>query len=338
MNHISKFDFDLPKHLIASSPAQIRDQSRLMVVDNQLSTQKFADIIDYLNAGDLLILNNSKVIKAKIILPNNVRIHLHEEKSEFVWIGYAKPAKKLKAYDVFYFDNHKVTIKNKFEFGKIEIEFDLDKIAVVDFLEIYGYMPLPPYIKREANDDKVDNERYQTVFAEYNGSVAAPTAGLHFSQNLLDRIIAKGVEIDFVTLHVGAGTFAPIKTEDIDSHEMHYEEVCVSEVLIKKIKQTKLAGKNVIAVGTTVLRALESAFLWNRVGIFRTNIFIKSGFKFQSANMLITNFHLPKSTLLILVSEFAGYGIIKDAYAYAIQNKYKFFSYGDAMLLYRRNK
>ena len=335
---LSDFDFILPSELIAQKPKKTRDHSRLMVVNNKEITQKaFYEIMDFLKPGDVLCFNDSKVIKSKIILQTdgkNIELYLIKQQEDNLWKAYAKPYSKLLEGAEFKFDDEIIVIVKKLGYGEVLVKIKLRNCKdVFRFFDKYGQMPLPPYIKRPS--DNLDNECYQTVYSRISGSVAAPTAGLHFTQNLLDRIKEKGVEFHFVTLHVGAGTFLPIKVENIDDHFMHHEHVEISSYTAEKINFAKSEGRRVIAVGTTSVRALESSVINEQVhaGSYDTNIFIKPGFDFKIVDMLITNLHLPKSTLLLLVSAFAGTDIIKNAYQYAVNNKLRFFSYGDAMLL-----
>jgi S-adenosylmethionine:tRNA ribosyltransferase-isomerase len=337
---LEDFDFELPKELIAQDPLPLRDTSKLLVIKGQkLQSGTFTDIIDFLNPGDVLVLNDSKVVKSRIFVikgHSNIELFFHKQIAESLWQAFAKPAKKISKNDVFDFGNTKLLVEQKLDSGEIIIRFDLkDDLDVLGFLEKFGQMPLPPYIKRSANEH--DEQRYQTIFAQNPGSVAAPTAGLHFTTKLLEQIKAKGVKVAYVTLHVGAGTFLPIKVENIESHIMHYENYTIPHETANIINQAKQNNNRVIAVGTTTLRTLESAAQGNQVPAVSssTNLFIKPRFKFQIADMLITNFHLPKSTLLLLVSAFGGYQNIRSAYEFAIQNNFRFFSYGDANLIYR---
>ncbi len=341
MKLLSDFDFTLPTELIAHAPVQKRDNSTLLVAQPEegLVQSKFYSIIDYIETSDLLVFNDSKVIKAKLSLDTGSRriaLYLNKQIANNYWHGFARPSKKLHENDKFDFDDHSVVIKKKLGMGQVEVEFKLNNMTIFDFLEEYGEIPLPPYIKAEGNLTDND-ERYQTVYSKEHGSVAAPTAGLHFTSELIEKIKAKGVEIAFVTLHVGAGTFLPVKSEDIDQHIMHSEYYYIDNDTANMVNNAKKAGRRVIAVGTTSLRALESAGVGGRIeaGGFETSIFIRPGFKFQIVDMLITNFHLPKSTLFMLVCAFAGYQRIREIYQYAIENKMRFFSYGDVTLLYR---
>lgn len=340
---LEDFDFDLPLELIAQKPTALRDHSQLLVVSQDeipdLKRTEFYNIIDYFNPGDVVVFNNSKVLKAKLELIKNgkkIEFYLNKNLNGNKWLGFAKPARKIADGDEFHFDTHKIIIRKKMHMGETEIEFVLDNINVTQFLEIYGQIPLPPYIKRQGVEES-DANRYQTVFAKDNGSVAAPTAGLHFTEELITRLEKKGVRIVYVTLHVGSGTFLPVKTENINDHKMHSEFCVVTQQAAETINLAKQEGNRVIAVGTTALRVLESTAVDGKIkaGEFETSIFIKAGFDFQIADLLLTNFHLPKSTLFILVCAFAGYTKMHETYRYAIKHKMRFFSYGDAMLLYR---
>lgn len=354
----SDFDFVLPPELIAQSPAPARDQSRLLVLprDSQkISHRRFPDLLEYLQPGDVLVLNNSRVIPARLRGLNSrtsgkFEMLLLEENRTNDWWAMMRPGKSArvgteiilvdaggKATDL----RAKVIATN--EEGHRRLEF----IGAPDIrgqLDALGEIPLPPYITREKSSDLIDDKiRYQTVYAAPPGSVAAPTAGLHFTTVLLDEIRARGVKICFVTLHVGPGTFAPIKAETIAEHVMHEERFEVSEETAQIINETKAAGRRVIAVGTTTVRVLESIAAKNPgrivAGEGRTRIFIHPPYTFQIVDALLTNFHLPRSTLLMLVSAFAAPGkltgreTILAAYAEAIRERYRFFSYGDAMFI-----
>ncbi|GAB4163178.1 MAG: tRNA preQ1(34) S-adenosylmethionine ribosyltransferase-isomerase QueA [Rickettsiaceae bacterium] len=338
---LSDFDFSLPQELIAQEPTDKRDHSSLLVASGgDKKIVKFYQLPDYLRPGDLLVFNNSRVINAKLILQKaerTININLNKPVAENIWLGFARPAKKLEQGDEFNFGLHKVIIKRKLEFGEIELEFQLHEINVFDFLEQYGTVPLPQYIKR-SNENKADLERYQNVYSEPKGSVAAATAGLHFSSALLERLTAKGIDTAFVTLHVGAGTFLPVKTENIAEHKMHSEWCEVSKVAADKINNAKREQRRVIIVGTTAMRTIESC---SENGMVipqskETSIFVTPGYQFQVADILITNFHLPKSTLFMLVCAFAGHGEMQKLYKYAIDKKMRFFSYGDAMMIERK--
>ena len=327
---LSDFHFEVPKDLIAKHPTVNRDESKLLVLDENLYEARFREVENFIDKDDLIVFNNTKVLKSKLVLSIGVDLYFYQEISISKWLCFAKPSRKIREGDEFKFGENKIDIHKNLGLGKFEVVFYLEKITVFQFFNKYGCIPLPPYIKR--NVLKEDCDRYQSVFAKVQGSVAAPTASLHFTKSILANLEQKGVEIDYVTLHVGAGTFLPIK-EDIDSHIMHSEKVYVSEELKRKVIHKRSIGKKVVSVGTTVLRALESSFLYQRSGHFHTDIFIKPGFKFKSSTALLTNFHLPKSTLIILVCAFGGYHKVMSAYKLALFNRYRFFSYGDAMLL-----
>ena len=339
---LSDFDFSLPPELIAQTPAGVRDYSNLLIVNSkdQHVKTKFHKILDYLKAGDVMVFNNSKVIKAKLLLDKGGRkidFYLNKKISNNCWRGFARPAKKLKVGDEFEFGPHKIIISEKLEMGETEVEFVLKDLSVFEFLDEFGKIPLPPYIKRTLSKSE-DGERYQTVYNDQPGSVAAPTAGLHFTNELIEQIKKKDVKVVYVCLHVGAGTFLPVKTEDIENHKMHSEFCTIPEETAYVINEARVNGKRIIAVGTTTLRTLESCSSKSSDGSltpceFETDIFIKPGFKFKIVDMLLTNFHLPKTTLFILVCAFAGYETMLAAYHYAIAEKMRFFSFGDAMLL-----
>lgn len=337
---LSDFDFDLPQELIAQTPAEKRDHSSLLLPgdpDNKIV--KFYNLLDYLRPGDLLVFNNSRVINAQLTLSKGERkinVNLNKPSGENTWFGFAKPAKKLSIGDEFFFGNYKIVIKDKLDSGQVEFEFHTGDVSIFDFLDKYGEVPLPQYIKRE-EQNSADIERYQNVYSRHKGSVAAPTAGLHFSEELLEKIKAKGVDSTFVTLHVGAGTFLPVKVDNIDEHKMHSEWCEVSEGAAAKINAAKADGRRVVIIGTTAMRTIESC-AQNGVLVpkmMETDIFITPGYKFQIADILITNFHLPKSTLFMLVCAFAGYDKMHALYQYAIESKMRFFSYGDAMMIHK---
>ena len=333
------FDFFLPDTLIAQHPTNARNASRLLHLDGnsgQLNDKQFIDLPDFLGAGDLLVFNDTRVIKARLFGHKDTggSIELLVERvldAHHVWAHIRasrspKAGARLKLADVI---DAEVISRNDDLF---HVKF-LDELPVLDLLERYGVLPLPTYIKHAAAS--LDDERYQTVYAKHAGAVAAPTAGLHFDEAMLATLKIKGVNIAYVTLHVGAGTFQPVRVDNISDHKMHSEIYYISPETVALIDTTKVNGGKVIAVGTTSLRALESAAQYGELksGHSETNIFITPGFKFKIVDRLITNFHLPKSTLLMLVSAFAGFLPIKNTYAHAIKQQYRFFSYGDAMLL-----
>lgn len=336
---LSDFDYHLPIEHIASQPLVNRDDSRLLVLNDTIQDRQFKDILDYLNDGDLLVLNNTRVVKARLfgqkITGGKVEVMLERVINNHEIIAHVGTSKAIKI-------GMQIQLPGEISMEVVERMDNIFRLRVVQdidiyaYLEKYGNLPLPPYMQRQAGLD--DETRYQTVFAAHNGSVAAPTAGLHFTPELLAQIQAKGVEIAYLTLHVGSGTFKPVSVENIAEHKMHSEVFEINDTTVELIKQTKQAGGKVIAVGTTSLRTLESVAkrgLHAQRG--ETDIFITPGFKFELVDKLITNFHLPKSTLLMLVSAFSGKAQIDRAYQHAIQNNYRFFSYGDAMLLTRQD-
>jgi len=333
---LSDFDYHLPKELIAKYPAQPRDSCRLMVLnrkDKTIEHRIFRDVIDYLKPGDTLVLNNTKVIPARLIGKKektnaNIEVFLLRPIEDNIWETLIKNVRRLKK-------NQKIIISDDFyvEFLSKDDEKAIVKIHSKDIksdLEKYGHIPLPPYIERE--DEEKDKDYYQTVFADKEGSVASPTAGLHFTKELLEKIKEKGVNIAYITLHVGLGTFKPVKTEDITKHKMHEEYFTIPKETLEMIKKTKENKKSLVAVGTTVVRALETYGKFGKTEGF-TDIFIYPPYEFKIVDKLITNFHLPKSTLLMLVSAFADRDFILRAYNGAVKEKYRFFSYGDAMLI-----
>ena len=340
-----EFDFYLPDTLIAQHPTIERNQSRLLYLEcatTTLQDQLFIDLTDFLNAGDLLIFNDTRVIKARLFGVKEsggaveVLIERVLDAKQALAHVRASRAPKVGSHLTLVGAINVVVISR--ENDLFVLEFLNDK-NVLDCLEEYGTLPLPPYISH--SPDAHDDERYQTVYAKNLGAVAAPTAGLHFDDDMFARLKTHGVNIAYITLHVGAGTFQPVRVDDIHEHVMHNELYFIPETTAKAISQTKQAGGRIVAVGTTSLRALESAALLkpinNLAGEGDTEIFITPGFEFKVVDQLLTNFHLPKSTLLMLVSAFAQYDFIKKAYQHAINKKYRFFSYGDAMLINKVN-
>ena len=338
----SDFYFDLPQELIAQDPLEDRSSSRLLVLDKntgEISHHIFRDIIDYLHPGDCLVLNNTKVIPARLLgeregTGGHVEVLLLKRKEADVWETLVKPGKKCKPGTVIVFGEGllKGTVIDVVEEGNRLIQFSYEGIFE-EILDQLGQMPLPPYITHQLKD----KNRYQTVYAEHDGSAAAPTAGLHFTKELLAQIEAMGVKIAHVTLHVGLGTFRPVKVENVLEHHMHSEFYVVEESEAKKINDTKANGGRVICVGTTSCRTLESATGDDgilKAGSGWTEIFIYPGYKFKILDCLITNFHLPESTLVMLVSALAGREHILNAYQEAIKERYRFFSFGDAMFIH----
>ncbi|MEM7170221.1 MAG: tRNA preQ1(34) S-adenosylmethionine ribosyltransferase-isomerase QueA [Pseudomonadota bacterium] len=362
----SDFDFDLPRALIAQSPAVPRDRARLLRVAPSLSDHRISDLTDLLRPGDLLVTNDTKVIPARLrgrrIAPPNpagrgeaeVELTLHKNLGEpsagaqsqpsegATWQAFARPAKRLQPGDKIVFaEDLDARVENKSSGGEVTLTFSSGGAALLTKLERIGIMPLPPYIKREATGKPRDRRDYQTIFAAQPGAVAAPTAGLHFTPSLLNALEKRDVKRCPLTLHVGAGTFLPVKSDDPREHKMHTEYGVLSEEAVQTIAQTKADGGRVVAVGTTALRLLESAC--DQAGQLQafqgdTDIFILPGYRFQCVDLLLTNFHLPRSTLFMLVSAFAGLGPMKAAYTHAIANGYRFYSYGDACLLSREDQ
>lgn len=339
---VSDFNYNLPKELIAQVPIKDRDQSRLMVLDRKNKTIEhkiFKDIIDYLEPGDCLVRNNTKVIPARLYgvkeeTGANVEFLLLKRVNGDIWEVMVKPGRKLMPGVRVEFGNGllKAEILEKFEDGNRKVKFEYNGIFN-EILNEIGLMPLPPYIHEKLKE----KDRYQTVYAKYEGSAAAPTAGLHFTDELFKKLKEKGVEVANVTLHVGIGTFRPVKVENIEEHDMHSEHFYIKAEDAEKINKAKREGHRVIAVGTTSCRVLES--IADENGYVKevegdTNIFIYPGYKFKCLDALITNFHLPESTLIMLVSALAGKDFIMQAYEEAVKEQYKFFSFGDAMFIY----
>ncbi|AEV28259.1 S-adenosylmethionine:tRNA ribosyltransferase-isomerase [Sphaerochaeta pleomorpha str. Grapes] len=343
---IKEFSFDLPPELIAQTPAERRGNDRLLVLDRKNGTYTDAmmqDFVDYLEEGSVIVINNSKVRKARVFgmseTGGRVEFLFLEENLDHSWQVMVTKLKKQRVGKRYHFANeegslsYNAEIISENEDGTRTIAFaqPLDE----SFFQELGHVPLPPYIKRE--DDFKDETRYQTVFAKTEGSVAAPTAGLHFTQEIIDRILQKGCTFAPITLHVGPGTFLPVRTEDLEDHHMHYERFEVSEETARIVTEAKKAGKKIVATGTTSVRTLESAFNVEQQllapGLNRTNLFIMPGYQWKVVDQLLTNFHTPESTLLVLVSTFAGRDHIMGAYAHAVEERYRFYSYGDAMFI-----
>lgn len=333
------YDYDLPLELIAQTPLTNRSESRLMVLNRKNKTvehKKFSDIVDYLTENDVLVLNDTKVIPARLIgekidTKAVIEVLLLKDMGNNTWECLAKPQKRVKIGSIISFGDGLLKAKciEKFDMGICHFEMIYEGI-LVEILDKLGSMPLPPYIHEKLED----KDRYQTVYAKNLGSAAAPTAGLHFTPELLEKIKAKGVELVFVTLHVGLGTFRPVEAEDLTNHVMHSEYYEITKEAAETLNNAKKAGKRIIAVGTTSTRTLESAY----DNGFKeckndTSIFIYPGYEFKAIDAQITNFHLPKSTLIMLVSALAGKEFILDAYQKAVEEKYRFFSFGDAMFI-----
>jgi S-adenosylmethionine:tRNA ribosyltransferase-isomerase len=354
---LSDFDFDLPEELIALRPTEPRDAARLLVVrpGAPLAHQNVRDLPELLQPGDALVFNDTRVIPARL---DGVRVRdesriaaeatLHKRLSPSRWTAFMKPGKRLKPGDRLLFgadgdtacelDRLDATLVEKLDGGEVVLEFDLAGADLDRAIAAHGRMPLPPYIAGRRREDDRDFHDYQTVFARTEGSVAAPTAGLHFTPELIERLKRRGVSIHFVTLHVGAGTFLPVKTEELSEHRMHAEWGEVSPTTAQALNAARAAGGRLVCVGTTALRLIESAA--DEDGTIRpfaaeTSIFITPGYRFRAVDVLMTNFHLPCSTLFMLVSAFAGLELMRAAYAHAIARGYRFYSYGDAGLLFR---
>lgn len=339
----SDFFYELPPELIAQTPLEKRDASRLLCINRQtgeLQNKVFTDIIDFLRPGDLLVANNSRVLPSRLYGEKEgsggaIEFLLLNERGGGIWEILCRPGKKAKMGTSFVFGGGliRATITDILEDGNRLAHFEYDGVSFYEVLDRVGIMPLPPYIKEELKD----SERYQTVYSKERGSAAAPTAGLHFTTELMDRIKAKGIDIKYVTLHVGVGTFRPVKTDDITQHHMHSEWYSIPQETADAVNRTKAAGGRIISVGTTSCRTLEAAC--GEDGILpacsdSTNIFIYPGYKFKCIDALITNFHLPESTLIMLVSAFAGYDLTMRAYKEAVEQRYRFFSFGDATFIY----
>ncbi|MEJ6348174.1 tRNA preQ1(34) S-adenosylmethionine ribosyltransferase-isomerase QueA [Holzapfeliella sp. He02] len=343
MQSIDEFDYELPEELIAQTPLEQRDHSRLLTLNHQtgeLDDRHFYDLIDELQSGDVLVMNNSRVLPARLYgqkahTHGHVELLLLTQEQGDRWEVLVKPARKLHVDDEIAFGEGQLRAKviERREEGKFQIEFSYEGIFL-EILEQLGQMPLPPYIKAHLDD----NDRYQTVYAKENGSSAAPTAGLHFTPELLTKIQQKGIQLAYVTLHVGLGTFRPVVFSDISEHKMHSEFYQLDEANAKLISQAKAEGRRVVAVGTTTIRTLEtiaSRFDGQvKADSGWTDIFIKPGFEFKVIDAFVTNFHLPKSTLVMLVASFTGKDNILKAYQHAVEMRYRFFSFGDAMFIY----
>lgn len=338
-SQLSDYDYLLPEELIAQVPAAVRDESRLLaLIGETTSHQRFHDLIEILRPGDLLIMNDTQVLPARLFgkRPGGGRVEvlLCEELGDRRWVAMARPGNKLKPGATMAFGSVGATVAGYWPAGQRVLEFDADPFAL---MAASGELPLPPYIKSRA----ADPGRYQTVYAASPGAVAAPTAGLHFTPELLERLAQKGVATAALTLHVGPGTFRPVQVENLDTHQMHAERYWISPEVATAWQHARETGGRVIAVGTTVTRALEAALAGDRLepSEGRTAIFIRPGYRFKAIDGLITNFHLPKSTLLMLVSAFAeqanlgGLVRLKQAYSLAVAERYRFFSFGDAMVL-----
>lgn len=343
---VSDFDFDLPESAIALRPAEPRESARLLCVGDALSDHTVGDLPNLLQPGDLLVLNDTKVIPAALKAHRPARAHggggdvaltvnLHKRTTPDRWRAFIRPAKRLRLGDqVIFAADFTASVHAVRDGGDIELAFDRSGESLDRAISDYGDMPLPPYIARQRAADKQDETDYQTVYADEAGSVAAPTAGLHFTPGLFERLSARGVQVTTLTLHVGAGTFLPVKSDKTEDHVMHSEWYEIEADTEQAIRATQDRGGRVIAVGTTSLRALEAS--GGKASSGDTDIFITPGYEFQVVDGLMTNFHLPKSTLFMLVSALSGLDMMRSAYAHAIDTGYRFYSYGDSSLLWRR--
>ena len=345
---LSDFDFDLPEQLIAVRPAKPRSSAKLLVGrGNTIADHHVSDLIDILQAGDVLVLNDTKVIPARLfglrhrdgefgMSASKMDVTLLDPRADGTWSAMIKPLRKVQDGEVIVFsDELSATVLGRAD-GQAQLQFNLTGDDFDAALNAVGAMPLPPYIAAKRPADEADKTDYQTYWAKNAGAVAAPTASLHFDGDLLAQLSAKGVQFVYVTLHVGAGTFLPVKVDDVSDHKMHAEWGEVTKEAAQTIAQAKAAGRRIIPVGTTALRLIESAARSGEIAPWQgeTDIFITPGFSFNVADALMTNFHLPKSTLMMLVSALMGTDQIKTIYTHAIQNEYRFFSYGDASILF----
>ena len=336
---VDLFDFDLPPELIASRPAVPRDSARLLSVGTALQDHVVRDLPALLRPGDLLVFNDTRVIPARLFGKRGaaaIEVTLHKNVAADRWRAFARPARKLRPGDRLDFDGLAATVAEKGEAGEVELAFDRAGPDLMAALQQSGRVPLPPYIKRPGGADARDRGDYQTIYAAHEGAVAAPTAGLHFTPELLAALAARGIGRAMVTLHVGAGTFLPVKVEDTRDHRMHAEVGSIDAAAADAINPARAAGGRIVAVGTTSLRLLETAAdETGRVSVFsgETDLFITPGYRFKAVDLLLTNFHLPRSTLFMLVCAFAGLERMKVAYEHAKVSGYRFYSYGDCCLL-----
>ena len=338
---LDEFDFNLPPDRIAQEPVRPRDSARLLEIGQTFNDCVIRDLPKLLTRGDLLIINDTKVIPARLYGKRgevNVEATLHRHVEKNMWRAFARPGRRLRLNDIIVFgEDLSASVKRKLDDGEIILDFITNDLALS--LAKNGEMPLPPYINRLPKSQEADYANYQTVYAKKPGAVAAPTAGLHFTQQLFHNLASEGIRFAKVTLHVGPGTFLPVRNESPENHVMHAEVGRISSKTANLINDTRSLGKRIVAVGTTSLRLVESAASENgEVNEFdgETDLFILPGYRFKAVDMLITNFHLPKSTLFMLVSAFSGLERIQSAYQHAVKQNYRFYSYGDACLLHRR--
>jgi S-adenosylmethionine:tRNA ribosyltransferase-isomerase len=347
---VDEFDFELPPESIALHPAEPRDSARMLIVrqGEPMEDAHVTDLLKVLRAGDVLVVNDTRVLPAELVGTrirgenrSSVSFNLHKRVDANTWRAFARPAKRLHVLDRLELgDNGSIaaTVTGKGDTGEVTLEFELGGAELDEAIKAHGAMPLPPYIEAKRHTEERDKTDYQTVYASKDGAVAAPTAGLHFTESLLQKLADLGVTIERVTLHVGAGTFLPVKVDDTRDHKMHAEWGDIPAAVVERILAAKARGGRVIAVGTTSLRLLETAA--RATGTLQpfvgdTDIFITPGYRFNAVDMLMTNFHLPRSTLFMLVSAFAGLDTMRAAYAHAISDGYRFYSYGDSSLLFR---
>lgn len=338
---VTEFDFTLPKDLIAQHPAVPRESARLLGIEpNGLHDHRILDLPDLLQPGDLLVFNDTRVIPTRLIARRGeakIDVTLHQPIDDLSWRAFAKPARKCRLGDRLVMGpGFDAEVIGRGDHGEISLRFSLEGRSLIEALKHFGLMPLPPYIKRSEAGNGTDHQDYQTLFAEHDGAVAAPTASLHFTEALMARLDRRGVRHAFVTLHVGAGTFLPVRVDDTEEHRMHAERFVLGKETVEAIDSTRARGGKVIAVGTTVLRTLEAnAAINGRLSPEQgeTRLFITPGYRFQVVDRLLTNFHLPCSTLFMLVAAFSGLDRMRAAYAHAVERRYRFFSYGDACLL-----
>lgn len=343
---VDEFDFKLPRALIAERPARPRDAARLLVVEGErLADRRFRELPRLLRPGDVVVFNDTKVIPARLFGRRGgaaVEVTVHRAEAPERWRAFARPAKRLRPGDTIHFaDGFAAEVAEKGEAGEVTLRFDRAGSALREALARHGHMPLPPYIKRPEGADACDARDYQTVFARCEGAIAAPTAGLHFTRRLLDALERGGVRQATVTLHVGPGTFLPVKTETAEEHRMLPEAGLLTAAAASAVNEAKAAGGRVVAVGSTSLRLLEAAAAADgRIGPFAgdTDLFILPGYRFKAVDLLLTNFHLPRSTLFMLVAAFAGLERMRSAYRHAMRGGYRFYSYGDACLLTREGQ
>ena len=350
---VDLFDFELPEERIALHPAEPRDSARMLVVqpNEPLLDRHVGDLLDILQPGDVLVVNDTKVLPAELKgirirgeARASVSFNLHKRVDAKTWRAFARPAKRLRVLDRLELGDDGsllATVAGKGGTGEVTLEFDLGGAELDEAIKAHGAMPLPPYIEAKRGTEERDKTDYQTVYAAVDGAVAAPTAGLHFTQALLQKLSDLGVSIERVTLHVGAGTFLPMKADDTDDHVMHAEWGELTEASVHRLRGARAQGGRIVAVGTTSMRLLETAARTTgelQPFIGETDIFITPGFRFRVVDALMTNFHLPKSTLFMLVSAFAGLETMQAAYAHAIRFRYRFYSYGDSSLLFRQEQ